>query len=167
MDTLQPHTVLPIVSAAPWYFPESHWQSEISSLSKVILVLGKARSRRVPNLGYRGAESPVWFDVSPNNYAWNVIHEWACSWWSCQSSVAQSWGLLNYPNSFLRGMFKLNAKFDADSLLYSVILNVMTTQYTCSLISIYRPHWLVQWGCHYPRMHVSDSPWLSYIYILQ
>ena len=36
------------------YFPESHWQSEISSLSKVILVLGKARSRRAPNLGCRG-----------------------------------------------------------------------------------------------------------------
>ena len=41
-------------SAAPSYFPEPHWQSEISSLSKVILVLGKARSRRMPNLGCRG-----------------------------------------------------------------------------------------------------------------
>ena len=39
-------------------------------------------------------------------------------WWSCQSPVAQSCGLLNHPNSFCRGMFKLNAKFDADSLLY-------------------------------------------------
>ena len=27
-------------------------------------------------------------------------------------------GLLNYPNSFCRGMFKLNAKFDASFLLY-------------------------------------------------
>ena len=31
-------------SAAPLYFPESHQWSEISSLSKEILVLGKARS---------------------------------------------------------------------------------------------------------------------------
>ena len=45
-------------SAAPPHFPESHGQSEISSLSKVILVLGKAKSHRVPNLGWRGAELP-------------------------------------------------------------------------------------------------------------
>ena len=41
-------------SAAPLYFPESHWWSEISSLSKMILVLGKARSCRSPNLSWRG-----------------------------------------------------------------------------------------------------------------
>ena len=40
------------------------------------------------------------------------------SWWSCQSPVAHSCGLLNHPNSFRRGMLKLNPKFDADSLLY-------------------------------------------------
>ena len=34
-------------SAALSYFPESHQQSKISSLSKVILVLGKTRSLRV------------------------------------------------------------------------------------------------------------------------
>ena len=37
-------------------------------------------------------------------------------------------------------MFKLNAKSDADSLLYSVILNAMATQYTCSLKGTYYPH---------------------------
>ena len=42
-------------SAALSYFPESHWWSKISSLSKVILVLGKTRSCMVPNLGYRGS----------------------------------------------------------------------------------------------------------------
>ena len=41
-------------SAAPLYYPESHRWSEISSLSKVILVLGKARRHRAPNLGCRG-----------------------------------------------------------------------------------------------------------------
>ena len=35
-------------------------------------------------------------------------------------------------------MFKLNAKFDADSLLYSLILNVTATQYTYSFNGIYR-----------------------------
>ena len=36
-------------------------------------------------------------------------------------------------------MYKLNAKFDADSLLYSVILNVMATQDMWSLNGIYCP----------------------------
>ena len=43
-------------SAALMYFPEYHQLSEISSLSKVILVLEKARSHRVLNLGCRGPE---------------------------------------------------------------------------------------------------------------
>ena len=68
---------------------------------------------------------------------------------------------LNPPNSFRGGMFKLNTKFDVDSLLYLLILNVMATQYTCSLNSIYRPHWLVQWSCHCSCMHIPvHSPWL-------
>ena len=44
--------------AAPSYFPESHQWSEISFLSKVILIWGKARSCWTPSLGWRGAESP-------------------------------------------------------------------------------------------------------------
>ena len=104
-------------SAAPSYFPESHWWSEISSLSKVILVLGRASSCRAPNLGCRGAESPGLFDVSQNNSAPDVTHEWVLSWWSCQSPVAHSCGLLNHPSSFCGGMYKLDEKFDADSLL--------------------------------------------------
>ena len=42
----------------------------------------------------------------------------ALSWWSCQSPVAHSCSLLNHPNSFHGGIFKLNTKSDADSLLY-------------------------------------------------
>ena len=37
-----------------------------------------------------------------------------------KSPVAQSCGLLNHLDSFRRGMFKLNAKFEADSLLCSL-----------------------------------------------
>ena len=37
-------------SAAPSYFPESHQQCEISSLSKVILVLGKAKNHKAPKI---------------------------------------------------------------------------------------------------------------------
>ena len=39
------------------------------------LVLGKARSRRVPNLGCRGPESPERFDVIPKYSVRNVMHE--------------------------------------------------------------------------------------------
>ena len=60
-------------------------------------------------------------------------------WWSCQSPVAHSCGLLNHPNSFQGGMFKLNTIFDADLLLYMLILIAMATQYTCSLSGIYLP----------------------------
>ena len=42
----------------------------------------------------------------------------ALLWWSCQSPVAHSCGLLNHLNIFHRGMFEFNAKFDAHSLLY-------------------------------------------------
>ena len=41
-------------------------------------------------------------------------------WWSCQSPLGRSCSLLNHPNSFHGGMFKLNAKFVADSLLCSI-----------------------------------------------
>ena len=64
-------------SAAPSNFPESHWWSELLSLSKVIFVLGKARSHRAPNLGFRRAESPGWFDVLPKNSVQDVIQEQA------------------------------------------------------------------------------------------
>ena len=91
------------------------------------------------------------------------------SWWSCQSLVVHSCGLMNHPNSFHGGMFKLNAKFDADSLLYSVFLNVRATQYTCSLKGICHPHWLVQRSRHCSHMLIPvHSPWLpGYIYITQ
>ena len=61
----------------------------------------KARSHRVPNLGCKGAESPGWFDVLQKKNC--TRHDaWASllSWWSCQSSVARSCGLLDHLNSF-------------------------------------------------------------------
>ena len=51
----------------------------------------------------------------------------------------------------------------------SVILNVMATQCTCSLNTIYCPHWLVQWShcCSCMRIPVH-SPWLpAYINVVQ
>ena len=113
------HTVLPITISCPSYIPESHPGSEIPSLWKVILVLGKARSLRVPYLGYGRAESSGWFDVLQKTCMRCDIWAGVFSWWSCQSPVAHGHSLLNHLNSFCRRMFKINAKFDADSLLYS------------------------------------------------
>ena len=76
--------------------------------------------------------------------------------------MAHSCDLLNHPCSFHRGMFKLKAKFDADSLVYSVILNVTAAQYTGSLSGIRHPHWLVQWSRHCSHMYIPvHSPWMS------
>ena len=86
---------------------------------KVILVLGKARSCRARNLGCRGAESPGWSDVSSKNCARGVMHELVRS---CDEAATHSCGLLNHPKCFCGGMFKLNAKFGADQLLYSLSL---------------------------------------------
>ena len=106
----------------------------------MILVLGKARSHRAPNLGCRGTKSPGLFDISPKNSAQDVIHEQVhcCDEAASQSLVAHSYSLLNHLNSFCRGMFKLKAKFDADSLLHSLSY-FEATQYTCSLNSIFCP----------------------------
>ena len=90
-------------------------QSEISFLSKVILVLGKARSLRSPNLGCRRGwvSWVIWCFTRQlcRRHAWVDM-----SWWSCQWPVAHSWGLRNHPNNFHRGMFKLNTKFGANWL---------------------------------------------------
>ena len=110
-------------SATPFNFPESHRQSEISSLWKVILVLGKASSRLAPCLGYRGTESPGWFEVSLKNAA------------RCHDEAANH-VLLNHPNSFSRGMLKFNEKFDADSLLY------LLSHFECDGHSV---HMLTEW----------------------
>ena len=91
-------------------------------------------------------------------------------WWSCQSPVAHSCSLLNHLNSFHGGMVKLNTKFDADLLLYSLShFECDATQYTCSLIGIYRPHWLAQWSCHCSCMCIPvHFPWLpGYISVMQ
>ena len=132
------------------YFPESHWQSEIPSLSKVILVLEKARSLRVPNLGCSGTTSPRWFDVSPKNSAWDVICEWA----HCRDEAANH----HLPIAVAFWIIQTVSIRGCSSLIQnlmeircstcSVILNVMATQYTCSLNSVYCPHWLVSHHSH-------------------
>ena len=88
----------------------------------MILVLGKARNRRVPNLGCRGAESPGWFGLLPKFSPRDLMHKrvHCCDEAANHQLVAHSCAFLSHPNGFFRRMFKLNAKFDTDSLLYSL-----------------------------------------------
>ena len=112
-------------SAALLYLPESHQRSEISSLSKVIIVLGKARSCRAPNLGCRGDESPGWLDVSPKNSAQDVMHEQAC----CRDEAANH----QWPIAVALWIIWIVSVEECSSLTHSVILNAMATQNTRSL----------------------------------
>ena len=150
-------------SAALLYFPKSHWQSEISSLSKVILVLGKARSHRASILGYRGAESPGWFDVLQKNSAQDVVHEQVL----CCDEAANH----QLPMALGFRIIQIVSMEECSSLMqnlmqirwppHSVILNAMATQYTRSFSGVYRPHWLVQWSRHCSHMCIAvHSPWL-------
>ena len=139
--------------------------------SKVILVLGKARSHRVSNLGCRGVESPGWFDVLPKNFAWEMMHELAhCSDEATnhQLSIDAAFWIIQIVSieecsSFMQNLMQICWP------TYSVILNVMATQYTCSLNGTYCLHWLVQRSCHCSHVCIPvHSPWLpGYIDVRQ
>ena len=86
----------------------------------MILILGKARSCSTKSELEKGWVTwVIWCftkKLCMRRDAWVGV----LSWWSCQSPGAHSYSLLNHPNSFSGRMFKLNAKLDTDSLLYSL-----------------------------------------------
>ena len=138
----------------------SHQQSEISSISKVILVLGKVRSQRVPNLYCSRDESPGWFDVLPKNSAWDLMRERACCCDEAahhQLPIAASFWIIwivsaEECSSLMQNLMQILCS------TCSVILNSMAIYYTCSLNSVSWPHWLVQWSCHCSSMHIPCLP---------
>ena len=132
--------------------------------------MNKARSHRISNLSCRGLGH-----LGDLMFCQKTLYETWCmsrcivvlklSIW-----VAHSCSLLNYPNSFQRGMFKLNTKSDADSLLYSI------SHFECDGHTV---HMLTQWHllppltrtvmshCSCMRIPVH-SPWLpGCIYVTQ
>ena len=132
-------------SAAPSYFPESHWLSEISYFSKMILVWGKSRSCRcqIWAVGSWGTESLEWFDVSQKNPTWDVMHERTC----CHDEAANH----QVPIAAAFWIIQIVSVEDCSSLTQnlmqiccstrSVILNVTALQSTCSLNNIDCLHW--------------------------
>ena len=96
--------------------------------------------------------------VSHPGLSYWIYYSTLLSLWSFQSPVAHSYSLLNHLNSFHRGMFKLNAKFDADSLLCSL------SHFECDGHTV---HMLTQWHLLPPLTstvklsvftHVHSSP---------
>ena len=75
---------------------------------------------------------------------------------SCPSPAAHSCGLLNHPNSFRGGMFKLHTKFDTYLLLY------LLSHFECDGHTVHMlTHWCllspltsIQWSHHYSRMPI-------------
>ena len=106
----------------------------------------------MPNLGYRGDWVPwvIWCfakKLCTRCDAWVG----ALSWWSCQSPVTHSCSLLNHPNSFRGGMFKLNTKLDADLSLY-LLSHFECNSHTVHILnSVYYPQFSL-------FMHVYSSP---------
>ena len=138
-------------SAAPSCFPASHRWSEISSLSKVILVWGKGRSPRVPDLGWEVGCWVIWFDVSPKNSVRDVMHEQV----HCREEAAN----LQLPIAVAFWIIQMVSMEGCSSLMQnliqihcftrSLILNThaQSTEPTA-------PHWLVQWSHHCSHLHI-------------
>ena len=101
--------------------------------------------------------------------AWDVIHEQAY----CHDEAANHQLLIVAVFWIIRIVSMEECSNLTQNLIQiccftcSFILNEMATQYTYSLNSIYRPHWLVQWSRHCLHMHIPvHSPHLpGYIYI--
>ena len=126
----------------------------------MILVWGKARSRKALILCYRGAESPGWFDVSPKNSARDVMHEQV----HCHDEAAHH----QLPIAAAFWIIWIVSTEECSSLMQNlmqiqcstcpVLLNVTATQYT---------YMLTLWHLQPPLtstvkpslfMHVHSSP---------
>ena len=136
-----------------------------------VLVSGGSRRRWV-DIEYSSAET-IWVILCVTKILctrcdWQLHH--ALLWWSCQSPVAHSCGLLSHLNNFHGGMFKLKARFDVDSLLY-LLSHISCNTHTAHTLTqrCPLPCWLVQWNHHCSCMCIPvHSPWLpGYINVAQ
>ena len=119
VGTLGPHTVLPILIGCPVIVP--WFSSMVWNLFpfKGDFSFGKSQKCQSAKSGLQvgWVTWMIWCfakKLCTRHDAWVAM----LSWWSCQSPVAYRCGHLNHPNSFCGAILKLNAKFDADPLLY-------------------------------------------------
>ena len=140
VGALGPHTVLPITISCPVVFSWISLMVWNLFPFKGDFSFGKHQKSQIAKSGLYGGWVTwvIWcFAKHPSmrHYAWAGM----LVWWSCQSPVVHSCGLLNPLNSFHGGMSKLNIKFDADSLLY------LLSPFECDGHTV---HMLTQ--CHLP-----------------
>ena len=150
-------------SAALSYFPEMHWWSDISSLSKVTSIWGKPEVAEYQTWAVGGLSHLSYLIFHEKNSAQVVIHEQL----HCRDEAANH----QLPIAVAFWIIWIVSVEECSSLTQnivqiccsscSVILNVMTTQYTCLLNGIYHPYWLIQWSHHCSCMCIPvHSPWL-------
>ena len=115
VGTLRPHIVLPVAISFPVVF------SWISSMVWNLFPLKGDFSfgKRQKLQGTKSGSEGGWVIWVIWCYTKKLCAMDTLSWWSCQSPVAHSCGLLNHPNSFHGRMFKLKTESDTDLFLYS------------------------------------------------
>ena len=126
-------------SAAPSYFPESYWQSEISSLSKVILFWKKPEvtEHQIWAVGELSHLGDLMFHQKTLYEAWWMSgpccrgeasnHQLPIAFWIIQIVSSESC------SRFTQNLMHIHCS------THSGILNATATQYTCSLNGIYCP----------------------------
>ena len=132
---------------------------------------GKSQKSQGTQSGHRGAESPGRLDVSPKNFVRDSMHERT----HCCVEAAGHQLPIAVAFRIIWIVFAEECSSLTQNLMQipcsscSVILNATATEYTCSLGSLYHPHWLVQWSRHCSLMCIPvPSPWLvDYIDVMQ
>jgi hypothetical protein len=100
--------------------------SQITSISMASLALGKARSRREPNLGCGGADRPVWYDALPkkslNESCWMgrriVMMKLICSLSHCEKWNSRD-SCLHHNNTPAHSSLTVHALFAKNKTIIS------------------------------------------------
>ena len=87
-----------------------------------------------------------------------IFEVFMLSFYLCCTHCIVPESLLNHPvvsaeecSSLMRNLLQIHCS------TFSVILNAMATQYTCSLTSVYWPYRLVQWSSHCSHMRIPAT----------
>ena len=158
VDTLGPHTVLPVAISCPVVF----FLNLIDSLKSLSFQRWFEFWEKSEVIGHQIWAVRVLTNLGDLLFCQKLLMTCdagagVLSWWSCQSPVAHSYSLLNHPNSIYRRMLKLNAKSNTNLLLYSL------SYFECDGHTV---HMLTQW-CLLPPptstvkllfTHVHSSP---------
>ena len=135
--TLGPHTVVSIAISCPIMFSWTSLMVWNLFPFKGDFSFGKSQKSQGTKSGLQGGwVTWVIWCFAKKLCTRHGVWAGALSWWSCQSPVAHGCGLLNRLSSFCGQMFKLNAKLDADSLLY------LLSHFECDGHTV---HMLTQW----------------------